>query len=390
MNAESGDKLYQERLGRIKKALILEEPDRVPSCLMLEPTWSAHYAGYSIKEALWDMNTIVKATEKVVTDFDFDFMDGMFVRSPLYYNSLGAKTWVQSEISGIMQHPEVMGMYEDEYPELIADSFPFIANKVLPRLYTELAKPGLGSALALAKASTIMGDILATAGRGMERLQNEYGVVFSGGGFTEVPIDLLSDFLRTMKGVALDIRRRPDQVESACEALLPLMIRLAKAGFPGPATDFPCVGMPLHIAPYLKRKDFERFYWPTFKKLVETLADDGYTLNIFFEGDWTRYYDYLQELPPKKIYAIMENADMKVAKEKLGKVMCLSGGYPLTLLQHGTKEECIDKAKQIMDAAMPGGGYIFSFDKILMAPSDAKIENLRAVLDFVKEYGVYK
>ncbi|HWR42099.1 uroporphyrinogen decarboxylase family protein [Sporomusa sp.] len=390
MNAETAEKLYEQRINRVKTAISLEQPDCVPIYFMIEPTWAVDYAGYSVKDAMWDINTIGKAFEKIAIDFDLDATDGVYVRSPLFYGSLGAKTWVQSKISGIMQHPEVMGMQDDEYPELVADPFSFIANKALPRLYTELAKPGLGSALALSKASTINGDIYSTAGRWNEKLQKEYGIPIAMGSITEAPIDLLSDFLRTMKGVSLDIRRRPDHVERACEALLPLMVRMAEAGFPGPAAEFPLISIPLHIAPYLKPKDFERLYWPTFKKLVQRLADDGYGMVIFFEGDWMRFYDYLQELPPKKILGMMEHADMKLAKEKLGKTMCLTGGYPLTLLKDGTKEECIKKAQEIIDAAAPGGGYIFGFDKCLMAPGDVKVENLKAVLDFVREYGVYK
>lgn len=390
MNAETAAKLYEERLGRVKAALHLEQPDRVPLYTQIEPSWMLDYAGYSIKDGMWDINTTGSAYEKFVQDFDIDLMEGVFVRSPLYYTALGAKTWVQSPVNGIMQHPEVMGMMDDEYPEFIADPFTFITNKVLPRLYTELAKPGLGSALTIAKASAISGGLWGIAAKWTEKIEKEYGVPILTAGVTEVPIDLISDYLRTMKGMALDIRRRPEQVEAACEAVLPLMIRMGRVGYFGPVAEYPLISIPLHIAPYMKEKDFNRFYWPTFKKLVDTLAADGYAMAIFFEGDWTRFYDHLQEFPAKKVLGIMEHADMKVAKEKLGKTMCLTGGYPLGLLQDGTKEECLKKAREIIDAAAPGGGYIFSFDKSILSPSDLKIENFTAVLDFVREYGVYK
>ncbi|HWR42095.1 uroporphyrinogen decarboxylase family protein [Sporomusa sp.] len=390
MDAKTAASLYEERMGRIKKALSIEEPDRVPIYGMMEVTWPVHYAGYPIKEAVWDINTVIKAHEKLAIDFDFDIIDRFSLRSPLFYNSLGAKAWTQGQKNGIMQHIQVMAMQEDEYPELIADPFAFIVNKILPRLYTELAKPGLGSALALSKAATIMRNITDETEGGIEKLKSEYGLPCLWGSLIHVPFEVVANQFRTIKGMVADIWRRPEQVEAACEQLLPLIVRFGKACQRLKTNEVPSIYVPLHIGSYLRTKDFERLYWPTFKKLVETFNSEGYSITIFCEGDWTRFYDYLQELPPNKILVTIEQADMRIAKEKLGNRMCLSGGYPLALLQGGAKEECIKKAKQIIDAAAPGGGYIFGFDKTLLAPGDVKIENLKAVIDVVRKYGVYK
>jgi uroporphyrinogen-III decarboxylase len=59
---------------------------------------------------------------------------------------------------------------------------------------------------------------------------------------------------------------------------------------------------------------------------------------------------------------------------------------PLDMLAFATKEECTQYAKKILDDCAPGGGYIFATDKPLLSLSDAKPENLKAVLDLVKEY----
>jgi hypothetical protein len=49
----------------------------------------------------------------------------------------------------------------------------------------------------------------------------------------------------------------------------------------------------------------------------------------------------------------------------------------------------VDQAKKMIDACAPGGGFILSGDKALLSPNDARPENLKAVTDFVLEYGVY-
>lgn len=111
-------------------------------------------------------------------------------------------------------------------------------------------------------------------------------------------------------------------------------------------------------------------------------------MQIFLEGDWTRFVDYLYELP-QGTRLWMEYGDPKVFKEKLGKKMVLGGFYPITLLGTGTKEQCIDKAKELLDILAPGGNYFFIFDKSALNPNDINPENYVAVLEYVIENGKY-
>ena len=181
------------------------------------------------------------------------------------------------------------------------------------------------------------------------------------------------------------IRRVPDKVEAACEAILPLMIKAGAKGTPEKAGG--CM-IPLHMAPYMKEKDFERFYWPTFKKLVEELVKTNTNVSIFLEHDFTRFLDYIRELPAG-CQLMAEFGDPKVFKEKLGDKFILTGFYPLAMLKTGTLDEIQDKAKEIIDILAPGGRYIFSLDKSILRVSDVEIDKYQALLRFVKEYAVY-
>lgn len=148
--------------------------------------------------------------------------------------------------------------------------------------------------------------------------------------------------------------------------------------------------IPLHMAPYLRDKDFATLYWPTFKKLVETMAGMGQNVQLFVEQDWMRYLDYLYELPENTIMRF-EYGDPKLVKEKLGKKHIISGFYPITLLQTGTKQQCVDKAKELMDVLAPGGKYWFQADKsvINFEAKGPVADNMRAVLEYVHENGTY-
>jgi uroporphyrinogen-III decarboxylase len=84
---------------------------------------------------------------------------------------------------------------------------------------------------------------------------------------------------------------------------------------------------------------------------------------------------------------LFDLTDIAKAKEKLGDIACIGGTMPIALLTVGTPQQVKDHVKKCIDAAGKDGGYIMAngvfFDRI-------KWENLKAMVDFTKEYGVYK
>ena len=75
------------------------------------------------------------------------------------------------------------------------------------------------------------------------------------------------------------------------------------------------------------------------------------------------------------------------AKEILGDVACIGGNVPPGLLAVGTPQQVKDYAKKLIDTCGKGGGYILGNGTVI---EQAKPENLHAMIDFTKEYGVYK
>ena len=55
-----------------------------------------------------------------------------------------------------------------------------------------------------------------------------------------------------------------------------------------------------------------------------------------------------------------------------------------------SKQECVDRAKQLIDEVGYDRKLIFSTDKMLSHKEDALGENLEAVNEFVLDYGVYR
>jgi uroporphyrinogen-III decarboxylase len=201
------------------------------------------------------------------------------------------------------------------------------------------------------------------------------------------PFDIITDRLRGMRGAMLDMYRQPDNLIKASERVLPLM--LASGISTAKRTGSTRVFMPLHKGAegFMSLKQFETFYWPTFKGLLLGLIDAGITPCPFFEGDYTSRLEYLLELPRGKVVGHFDRTDIVKAKEILGNHMCIQGNVPSSLLQTGTPQDVRDYCKNLIDVVGKGGGFI-------MAPrssiDEVKPENLKTMVDFTKEYGVYK
>ncbi|GAH88021.1 unnamed protein product [marine sediment metagenome] len=105
------------------------------------------------------------------------------------------------------------------------------------------------------------------------------------------------------------------------------------------------------------------------------------------EGHWTTRLEVVQDLPKGKTLWMIDQSDMVKAKKTLGKVACLFGNVPSDLLKLGTTQQVKDYVKNLIDTCSKGGGYIASNGAFF---DEAKAENVKAMVDFAKQYGVYK
>ena len=147
--------------------------------------------------------------------------------------------------------------------------------------------------------------------------------------------------------------------------------------------------MPLHRGAegFMSLKQFETFYWPTLKGMILGFIEAGLTPCPFFEGDYTSRLEYLAELPKGKVLGHFDSSDINKVKEVLGKPCCIMGNVPSSLLQTGTQQDVKDYCKKLIDDIGKGGGFILASRS---AVDEAKPENVKTMIDFTKEYGVYR
>ena len=116
-------------------------------------------------------------------------------------------------------------------------------------------------------------------------------------GLAKAPFDTLGDTLRGTQGVMMDMFQRPQKVHEAMERLVPIHIKAAINTVANAAA--PIIIMPLHKGAdsFMSVKQYETFYWPTFKKVVMALVNEGIVPILFAEGGYNKRLDIIGDFP---------------------------------------------------------------------------------------------
>lgn len=134
-------------------------------------------------------------------------------------------------------------------------------------------------------------------------------------------------------------------------------------------------------------QQFDRFYWPTLKWIIEELWKQGIQVLFYAEGEWNPNLKWIAQLPEKSIIYHVDRGDIFEVHRVLGEKFCISGGVPNDLLAFGTPDDVKAYCKKVIDGVAKDGGYIMDASAIMQ--DDTKIENVRAMTEFTRQYGVY-
>jgi hypothetical protein len=403
---------YQERAKRFRDALELKTPDRVPIA-GLGGAFIYRRAGIPQKATMYDRwEEAGKAVLKFQQDFQPDSSAATFMMCGASMELLGQTNmkWAGRGLPDDVQYQFVEQEYmkADEYARFLGDPSDYVLRAFLPRQYTGLKglkklpwfgsdgiqiggrviasfmDPEVQEAFGILKRAAEMSLIPAKISmKTANRLQAMgYPRLFMG--FGAAPFDVLGDTLRGTKGILTDLYRCPDQVIKSCEKILELTpIPEIPLGEP------PLVMMPLHKGDdsHISLKQFERFYWPTFKQLMLNMIDQGLMPAPFAEGTYNQRLNHLTEMPKASVLWFFDRTDMHKAKDILGGHSPIMGNVPITMIATGTPEQVKACCKDLVDYCGKGGGYILCSGTQL---DDAKEDTVKAMIDFTKEYGVYR
>ena len=415
---EEAEAAYKRRAGRIADVIQLKTPDRVP----VVPSFGMFPFldnGLTSEEAVFDYEKADRAAMKTLEELKPDMFlgSGYAFPAPLF-EALGYRQlkWPGREIPPHYVYQFVEDEYikaEEFYDHFLDDPSDFMIRSYLPRVckqleplkrirpfaesfgyyltmcgsYAYFGIPEVQEALkALMKAGEESLKWVTILNKQAERILSS-GFPLYEGGESAAPYDLVGDWFRGTVGVMTDMYRCPDKLLAVMEKLVPISIKmgldLARD------TGHPIIGFMLHKGAdgFMSPEQFETFYWPPLKKIAMGLIKEGFVPMLFCEGDYTSRLETIADMPAGKCIYMFENVDWARAKEVLGKTGCIRGGVPPSLLFSGTVQQVKDQIKWIVDVVGKGGGLIVDcgiwFD-------EARHENVKAMVEFTKEYGVYR
>ena len=70
----------------------------------------------------------------------------------------------------------------------------------------------------------------------------------------------------------------------------------------------------------------------------------------------------------------------------LGDTCCIEGGPPASIIERGSIDDVREYAKKLIKICGKDGGFIMGVAHSML---DAKYENIKALVDYTKEWGVY-
>jgi uroporphyrinogen-III decarboxylase len=137
----------------------------------------------------------------------------------------------------------------------------------------------------------------------------------------------------------------------------------------------------------MSQAQFDKFYWPSLKKVMDAFIEEGLTQLLFAEGGYNTRLEYVNQFPRGTVTWLFDQTDMARAKEIIGKDCCIQGNVPSSLIVTGEPSQVKEYCRNLIEVAGRDGGFILGPGA---GAENPKIENLRAMVEAAREYGVYK
>lgn len=412
--------LYRQRARRFVDIIQLRQPDRVP-CVTSAAGIIARYAGIPFADNFYDGEKSSAATLRFIEDYEpeYAYMIGGSAAAGKAYDLIGysAYKWPGSSLPPDVPFQYVEGEYmpPEDYDALINNPEGYMLRTYLPRVCTQLpglrlvpnlfttvemlgvgiwlsavATPPIQASLQrLAQAIEHLGRGMALSMRTTATMAGRYACPSLIGGVSKAPFDIVADTLRGTRGALMDLYRRPAKLLAACEALVPSAIHMGVGtGQPGPP---PCVFMPLHKGAdaFMSFRHFEKFYWPSFKRVMEGIIAAGMVPLPFVEGSFDEPRLELianSGLPAGRSVWLFDRSDLKLVRKHFGGFACFGGNVPVSLFRAGTPQQMEEHCRRLLDEVAGGGGYFLAPG----APVDeAEPAVVRAFMGSAQKYGVY-
>jgi len=411
---------YLVKQKRIVDVYNVKEPDRVP-CNVSFGSVALRESGVTPYMAMYEPEKAIAACAKFNAKYGAEFetaamtwsMPGQVLDLLDYKQYAWPGHGLAKDGLSTWQFVEGEYMTADEYDDLIRDPSDFWIRTWFPRAFgvfqpmkmfqpftnitenvhlmqfmpfaTDEGQAMLQKLMEIGKAYKKNMEIQAKAMGGMGGMGT--GARPGGITFAKAPFDTLGDTLRGTTNIMKDMFRRPAKLLKALDVVADLTINTILKS-PG-IENATVITYPLHKGAdgWMSQKQFDTFYWPSLKKVMDAFINEGIIQNLFAEGSFNTRLEYVADFPKGSVTWLFDRTDMFKAKDVLGKNFCIMGNVPSSMLVTGERNDVKEYCKKLIEYCGKGGGYVLTSGS---TPENPKMDNLRAMLEAAKEYGVYK
>ncbi len=403
---------YKERIERLRKIYDMEPHDRpIADLFMGANEYVVRRKGMQGKDMVYNHDKL----REPLLEFHNEFQPDTAVTPLPYPGKVMDMLEYKSYIWGGQKLPDnltiqaVEGehMMGDEYREFAADPTNFWMKKYLPRVMPALAPLAMLTEFPRVSENVDIIDLivpfgtppfqamlhtLMEAGNELMKMLGAVGQtagMIAASGFpsmglniVKTPFDYLGDTLRGTKGILTDMYRRPNDLLAACEAYVPVLINAVVNA--SDRNGAPVAMYVLHKGAdtFMSQKQFEKFYWPTWKQVMMGLYEEGIVSYLFIEGSYNNRLENLAEMPEKSLVCHFDQTEMKPVKDMLSDKFIIAGNVPASLMATGTTDEVRAYCADLMDMFGDVPGYILAHGCYFENTTDDK---LLSFIDAVKK-----
>ena len=382
--------LKKSRVQLFRDAANFKKTERIPH-FANAVTWKIFDAGYTLDQAMTNFDIMEKTVVHFLDTYPADAVMDVGIRNQFNVTEAfgpGSYYYYDKEVVGIRDHAHCT---IDTLMQYLDDPEKYAWEVILPKKYgedwagktTAVWKKTFSEYMRYVKFVLHMSSVMGKYGIPSLSPNNPMkgAIVF---GVEECMSNLLG-----IQQLSVAMRRNPDELDAFVkrwndERIKPVIEKI-KAG-KGPDLKYCFDSSILMLAhTIMNKKQFERFYWPYLKELLDAYAEKKMNIRIFTEGAILRFAEYFKDYPKGVLTFHLEQDDPFEFREALPNV-AIMGGMTTDLLSAATPEECVNYAKRLCDELGKEGGFIFSENKMLSYRNDAKSENMLAVSKFVNDY----
>lgn len=387
-NMTAAEKL-QYRLSIVRDAQAWKKPDKMPINGNMF-NWMFLDAGYSVNEAYRDYEKIDDALVKFVTNYGVDHINQLhtgFRNCFQLCDALGGST-VYTSTSDNMNAVPIHPFEDSDYDELIHNTNHALWKTALPKLFPRVNDM---TPQEFAQAAKSLQDYLNARNYSETKLKEQYGIIVDAIPFIWPGTEPLFNNYRGIRGFSMDMRRHKDKIKEWCaqfdESSWTSFKSQMDAQGEGFLPDQPydaCICMLANSV--INRKQFEEFYVPVFKRVLDYCQEHGKQVFFYAEGAWKQFGDFFNEYPKGVVSVMVEQDDIYELRKLFPNIALYGGLQTDTMGKTGAKDEAVAMAHRAIDELGSEGGLVLMPNKMVSYATDMNSENLKAVCDFVNSY----